>query len=169
MHKVTLRPLKPSDAPIIYSHLQHKDVSRWTVSIPHPYKKKDATTFIQLSQKKRKKKQSYIFAIAIPELVGIISIDNVDWEDKHAEIGYWLAKPYWQKGIMTEAINQITRIAFNKLKLHRIQANVFESNLPSQRVLEKNGFHREGHLREVIYRYKNWHNILIYGKIASKK
>ena len=165
MHKVTLRLLKPSDAPIIHSHLQHKDVSRWTVSIPHPYKKKDATTFIKTSKAKHKKKQSYIFAITIPELVGIISIDNVDWEDKHAEIGYWLAKPYWQKGIMTEAIKQITRFAFQKLKLHRLEAPVFESNLPSQRVLEKNDFHREGHLREVIHRYGKWHNILVYGKL----
>jgi len=167
MHKVTLRPLQPSDADAIYRHLQDKDISRWTVSILYPYKKKDAAAFIKTSKAKRKKKQSYIFAITMPELVGIISIDNVDLKDKHGEIGYWLAKPYWQKGIMTEAIKQLTQFAFNKLKLHRLQAPVFEENKASQRVLEKNGFKHEGLLREVIFREKKWRNIRIYGKILQ--
>ena len=57
-----------------------------------------------------------------------------------AEIGYWLAKPYWKKGIMSEAVKKICEIGFNEFGLSRITANVFEQNIGSARVVEKCGF-----------------------------
>ena len=55
------------------------------------------------------------------------------------------------------------KFAFNKLKLHRIYAKLFESNIASKKVLEKVGFKLEGIAREHRYRYGKWHNELHYG------
>jgi len=65
-----------------------------------------------------------------------------------AEIGYWLAKPFWGQGIMSAVVGAICDFAFGDWKLVRITAHVFTSNEASSRVLEKNGFEYEGLLRK---------------------
>jgi RimJ/RimL family protein N-acetyltransferase len=65
-----------------------------------------------------------------------------------AEIGYWLAKPCWGRGIMTEVVERLCEMAWTEWKLVRITAHVFPFNEASARVLEKNGFQLEGVLRK---------------------
>src|SRR5690606_12348842 len=65
-----------------------------------------------------------------------------------AEIGYWLAKPWWGRGIMTAVVGKACEYAFSRWQLVRITAHVFESNIASARVLEKNGFEFERLLRK---------------------
>ncbi|MGB9749125.1 MAG: GNAT family N-acetyltransferase [Candidatus Woesearchaeota archaeon] len=57
------------------------------------------------------------------------------------------------------------KFAFDKLKLHRVYANLFEENISSKRVLEKCGFKLEGIIRECRYRYGKWHNELKFGML----
>jgi [ribosomal protein S5]-alanine N-acetyltransferase len=65
-----------------------------------------------------------------------------------AEIGYWLAKPYWGQGIMTAIVRRLCEFAFAELSLVKIEAHVFAGNAASARVLEKCGFVQEGYLRK---------------------
>ena len=69
-----------------------------------------------------------------------------------AEMGYWLAEPYWGKGIMTAAVQFLTSWAFRELKLHRISAEPYSTNTASHRVLEKAGFTRDGVLRSSAFK-----------------
>lgn len=80
-------------------------------------------------------------------LIGSIGFDGLIKGHK-AEIGYWLAKAWWGQGIMTAVVGKACEYAFAERKLVRITAHVFESNVASARVLEKNGFEFEGLLRE---------------------
>ena len=82
------------------------------------------------------------------EYVGGIGIHNVDWENKKAEIGYWIGKDYWGKGYAKEAVKQTIKLLFGKYKFVRISALTFSDNIPSQRVLENSGFEYEGTLRK---------------------
>jgi RimJ/RimL family protein N-acetyltransferase len=66
----------------------------------------------------------------------------------HAEIGYWLAKPYWGQGIMTDVVRLACDFALAEWKRVRIIAHVFDFNRASARVPEKNGFEFEGLLRK---------------------
>lgn len=63
-------------------------------------------------------------------------------------MGYLLGRPYWGKGYMAEAAKELIRYAFEVLDLHRIEADIDPRNRPSARVLERNGFLKEGLLRE---------------------
>ena len=69
-----------------------------------------------------------------------------------AGIGYELARPFWRRGIMTEALNAIIDLGFREMGLNRIEAVVMPENVPSIKLLEKLGFGNEGILRE----YENW-------------
>jgi RimJ/RimL family protein N-acetyltransferase len=70
---------------------------------------------------------------------------------KTAEIGYWIAEPYWGRGIATEAVRLLKHYAFASFDILRLQAEVFQHNTASMRVLQKNGFMQEAiHHRAVI-------------------
>jgi ribosomal-protein-alanine N-acetyltransferase len=84
-----------------------------------------------------------------------------------AELAYWLARPLWGQGIMTEALQMVVPFAFETLELHRIWAGTDPRNLASCRLLERNGFEREGVLRQATYRDDSWMDTAIYGLLRD--
>ena len=69
-------------------------------------------------------------------------------QSHRGEIGYWLAKPFWGRGIMTGVVRRVCRHAFEEFGLVKVSAHVFTNNPASARVLEKCGFVEEGLLRK---------------------
>jgi RimJ/RimL family protein N-acetyltransferase len=163
---ILLRELKPSDANDLYENVKDKAVVKWTLRIPHPYPRNGAVKFIKTCNANFKKKNSYTFGIVVKEIgkvVGTISLKDVDWNDRNAELGYWIGKNYWGKGYSTEAAKLITLFGFEELRLHRIYAKLFAENIPSRKVLEKAGYIFEGTFKEDRFRYGRWHDTLGFG------
>ena len=71
---------------------------------------------------------------------------------KSAEFGYWLAEPYWRRGIMTEAVRALVPLAMARFGLCRLESAVFAWNPASMRVLEKCGFARAGISRSSVFK-----------------
>jgi ribosomal-protein-alanine N-acetyltransferase len=94
-------------------------------------------------------------------LIGTAGIRSISWQHLRAEMGYELDPQHWNKGLMTEALTEITRYCFQALKLHTIEANIAPANLASARVLEKLTFVKEAHFRENWY-YQGWWDSIIY-------
>lgn len=84
-----------------------------------------------------------------------------------AEIAYHFAKEYWGKGLATEVVECVTEFGLNDLKLHRIQGLVRVENAPSIRVLEKNGYLKEGILRKYPFG-KEFHDAVMLAIINEK-
>jgi RimJ/RimL family protein N-acetyltransferase len=169
--RIILRPLKISDAKDIYTNIQDRKIAENTLRIPWPYRLKDAINFIKNSQKSLKKRKGFIFGIEFKEkkeVVGVISLENVDFEHRHAEVGYWLGKKYRGKGIMTEAGKLVLNFAFEKLKLHRVDAGVFSDNLISQKVLKKLGFKKEGVRRHWRLKFGRWKDDVLYSILENE-
>lgn len=106
--------------------------------LPYPYTEKDADKWLNMVSENEAVTGVYRAIICKGKLVGSISVEKKDDDD--AEIGYMLLNGYANKGIATEAVKQICPIAFNTLPLERITAYVFQPNIASTRVLQKNGF-----------------------------
>jgi [ribosomal protein S5]-alanine N-acetyltransferase len=85
-------------------------------------------------------------------LIGSAGFWKRDLAHHHAELGYELARAWWGRGLMAEALEAIVAFGFGAMGLHRVEANTDPANVGSMRVLEKVGFVREGTLRE------NWHH-----------
>jgi hypothetical protein len=86
-----------------------------------------------------------------------------------AEIGYWLGENYWNKGIMTTAVKEMTEYAFlNFPELHKLYAPVFDFNLASQRVLQKAGFEREAVLKQAAVKNGNVVDLHYYSIFKPK-
>lgn len=102
------------------------------------------------------------------EYVGNITVEKKsDVYEKDAEIGYILISDKWTKGIMTDAVGQICKIAFKELDIIRITGNVYGPNTAPSRVLEKNGFMLEGTMKSAVYKNGNIYDLHIYGKGRS--
>lgn len=120
-------------------------------AFPHPYTSDDAFHWIHLCTSE---KIPTVFAIEVDgEAVGCVGIVlQKDIFCKNAEIGYWLGEPFWGKGIITEAVLEVTDYAFRTFALHRLYAGVMAHNPASMKVLEKAGYHLEAILKKSIYK-----------------
>ena len=88
------------------------------------------------------------------QIIGIINLINI--RKKSAEIGYFIGKDYWNKGIATEAIKQMVNFGFSKLELKKIYAYCDPKNISSQKVLIKNKFVKKKNTKDNrVYLEKN--------------
>lgn len=135
-------------------------------AFPHPYRLRDALHFLKQVSVQHPHTD---FAIANgQEAIG--SIGFILGRDIHrftAEIGYWLAEPFWNRGITSRAVALVTEYAFREFNLHRIYAYCFTTNPASVRVLEKAGFAREGILRASAFKDGRILDQFLYAKISK--
>jgi len=118
---------------------------------PHPYTEAHAAGYIAHV---RKRPEILSFAIDVGgQAVGGISLRRgEDIERFTAELGYWLGEEYWGRGMTTDAIRDVTERGFALHGLIRIFAVPFTRNVASCRVLEKNGYAREGLMRQSAFK-----------------
>ncbi len=169
--RVQIRPLRFSDEEDIFTNVRDKDVVKWTSNIPWPYPDDAAYKFIRKTHYEKRNRNGYTFGIVLKEInsiVGVASLFNINWDHSNAEIGFWIGKRYWNRGLMTEAVKLILRFGFHEIRLHRIYAGLFEKNIGSRRVLEKTGFKLEGVLKETRFKCNKWHNEFIYRILKSE-
>lgn len=168
MIKFKLRKFRRNDEESLRKNINDIDINRNTLDIPYPYTKKDAKFWIKRNLKlnKAKKQEEINLVIDINnEVVGSIGLNHISKEHDCAEVGYWLAKKYWGYGIMTKAVEEIIKFAFNKLKLNRVYARVFTFNKASAKVLEKSGFKLEGHLIKNVKKEGKYYDSFVYGLV----
>jgi RimJ/RimL family protein N-acetyltransferase len=88
--------------------------------------------------------------------------------DNHAEIGYWVGKPFWNNGYCTEAARAVVAYGFDKLDLERIYANYMARNPASGRVLVKLGMTQEGLLRRHRRKFGRYEDLIVCGITRSE-
>lgn len=112
-----------------------------TCNLPHPYPEDGARTFLEHVRDPRYTGTRVTFAIELSrQFCGICGVGRLAGSVDCAEVGYWIALPYWGKGIATEATRAAARHAFTRMKFRVLTAKALEINVASRRVLEKNGF-----------------------------
>lgn len=133
---------------------------------PHPYTLDDARTFLRHVMNE---KPVTTFAIVVPgEAIGCIGLQmGRDIHSKTAELGYWLGEPFWNRGIMSEAVAALARWAFGAFALERIYAEPFANNPGSARVLEKAGFVCEGRLRASVFKDGQRLDSFLYARVRD--
>lgn len=117
---------------------------------------------------------SYLFAILEGERhVGNIKLGPVHARHAYADVSYFIgARGAWGRGLATDAIKLATKIGFQRLGLHRVQAGLYASNIGSARALEKAGFVREGIFRGQLRRDArepaSWEDHVFYGILREE-
>ncbi|MEP6584622.1 MAG: GNAT family N-acetyltransferase [Ginsengibacter sp.] len=150
--KIFLRPLEDDDKIELAQLANNKKIwNNVRDHLPFPYTIEDAVSFINFS---KQEKASLIYAIEWDgHFCGVIGlVAQADVYRRTAEIGYWLGEPFWNKGIATEAVRLITDYGFTQLGYLRIHTGIFEFNIGSMKVLEKNGYNKDGIFEKNIFK-----------------
>lgn len=150
--QVHLSEFRSSDKAALIQHLNDRDIYDRTLRIPFPYTDAAADEWLALVAKITEQQGRPVhFAIrsADDALIGGCGFDGFQvGKSYRAEVGYWLAKPLWGRGIMTSVVQRLCRHAFDEFGLVKIAAHVFAHNPASARVLEKCDFQQEGFLHK---------------------
>jgi len=173
--RLILREPKLKDAEDIAEQADNLKVSKLMCPLPYPYTIKDAKGFIEDCNKRAKEKprKHYSCVIKLKEeekVIGIITLEGINYFEGYGDYGYWLGEKYWRLGIMSEALEAFINFAFTKLKLKRLQIACFVENKGSEVVAKKMGFKLEGTIRQGS-RSKatgKTHNHHIYGLLKEE-
>jgi [ribosomal protein S5]-alanine N-acetyltransferase len=148
--RLLLRQITPDDVNEMFAIRSNEEVMKY---IPRPLCKtpQDVLELIAMMQTKLETNEGCNWGITLKgndKLVGFIGHYNIKWEHFRSEIGYMLTPAYHSKGIATEAIKLLIDFGFNQMNMHSLEAILDPENIASARVLEKNGFVKEAHLKE---------------------
>ena len=101
--------------------------------------------------------------------IGDIGFHNHVIAHSRAEIGFKLAKAFWQKGIMTEALEPVLEYGFSVMQLNRIEAVVDPQNAGCLGLLKKAGFVQEGILREYEREAKGYVDLVMLSLLKKDR
>lgn len=148
--RLLLRRVDSNDIKEIFALRSNPETMKY---IPRPLVKtdEDALEHIAMIDSKIDSNEGINWAITLkdnPKLIGVIGHYRIKPENYRAEIGYMLLPEYNGKGIVSEAVKEAVNYGFQVMKLHSIEAIIDPDNYASAKVLEKNGFVKEAHLKE---------------------
>jgi RimJ/RimL family protein N-acetyltransferase len=140
--RLLLRPGFPEDAPALATAIADQAIARNLANVPWPYRMRDAEAFLASPRD--------------PVLPALLIFERTDGAPRLAgscglgrrlsgavELGYWIARPFWGRGIATEAGRALIEIA-RTLGLGQLEASHFIDNPASARVLDKLAFESTG-------------------------
>lgn len=137
-------------------------------SFPYPYTRKNAEDFIAFAQGETERGEYYRAIVVGGKAVGGIAVTRgADVYKKSGELGYWLAPAVWGRGVMTRAVREICKEVFETTDIVRIFAEPFSVNAASCRVLEKNGFAKEGIKRKSVFKNGAFYDSIVYARIKE--
>lgn len=148
--RLILRRITAADVNEIFALRSNTEVMKY---VPRPLciSIDEAKVLVNTIDKKLETNEGINWAITLKGnniLIGIIGHYQIKWEHFRSEIGYMLAPQFKGKGIITEAVQLIVEYGFNEMNMHSLEAVIDPENIASARVLEKNNFIKEAHLKE---------------------
>ena len=153
--RLRLREITDEDADAIFQYLSDEEVIRYLEGNTENIE--EARGYVSWCRETCKSKTDIRWGIELKDqrkLIGDCGLGHIDDPHRPTELGYMLAKAYWNQGYMTEAVAAILQFGFKELNLHRVQAWTHHDNKASAQILRRQGFIHEGRLREYVF---IWH------------
>jgi len=121
------------------------------------------------SLKNNEKKRRYVARTIIDStLVGVFRLDDIDFQNRSAQVGLDIEKTYRQKGYATEIYDQMLYYIFNDLGMNRVGLVTLSNNIPALALYSKLGFKKEGTLRSAIFRNNKFLDLIQYGLLYEE-
>ncbi|RKQ34674.1 GNAT family N-acetyltransferase [Oceanobacillus halophilus] len=102
------------------------------------------------------------------DFIGTVGLNNLNFRNKRADIGFELHPAHWRKGITIEAVQEVFRYSFNNLNIYRMGAITFPQNEASIQLLMRLGFKKEGVLRGYLYQNNQSHDAFIFSLLQNE-
>jgi RimJ/RimL family protein N-acetyltransferase len=169
--RLLLRAFTPADAPHVAQLAGDRAIADTTMSVPHPYPPDAALAWIAGHAQAWSGRTALPLAITqfdSGELIGAVGLNTLSLPHRHAELGYWIGRPFWSHGYATEAAAALVGFAFQTLALHRVYAHHMTRNPASGRVMRKLGMTHEGTLRQHVCKWGAFEDVELYGVLRGE-
>jgi ribosomal-protein-alanine N-acetyltransferase len=169
--RLTLRPFTEADAAPLFEHARNPNVARFTLWDAHRSIDETLTFVREYATLRYREGTAEPYAITLnsdPTPIGSCGCFWASRPNQSMELGYWVAEPFWGKGIVAEACRALLDHVFREYAPERLQARVIAGNVASSRVLDKIGFRFEGRLRSALFRREKFEDLLIYSLLREE-
>lgn len=169
--EIHIRLLEIQDAEELFQLVQknRKYLRKWLPWVEQVHSSYQYHTIIPFWQKQFSDNMGFEAGIFFRnQLVGMISLQQVDWVNQQASIGYFLGEKFQGKGIMLASVKAAVNYAFYQLYLNRIEIRCGTKNKKSQAIPERLHFHKEGIIRDGEYLYDHFHDLFLYSMLAKE-
>ena len=162
--KIEIRKPKLSDAKDVRDLINDKKIVKQLSGYPYPCPLSRVKKDIQDSLKGWRTGKSYGFTIlADGQIAGSIILENPSKDKGRYDVGFFIGRKFWNKGIATEAIKQVVKFGFKKLKIYRIQGDNDSDNPSSGRAMKKAGFTFEGVRKKIRKKNGRYVDLNLWG------
>src|SRR5580698_10581145 len=146
-----LRLLEERHAPALFALVdgEREYLRQWMPWVDSRSSEADISAFIRNALEQFADNRGFSAGIWVDgSLAGVITLHKIDWLNRKGEIGYWLAREFQGRGVMTDAARAVTEHALVELDLNRIEIQCAVANSKSSAIPKRLGFTFEGILRE---------------------
>ncbi len=168
--RLRLRPFVADDAASVSTLAGAKSIAAATTSIPHPYSLTAAKTWIAGLPHLYRSGEAVHFALCLnetKELIGCLALNHIDRVNASAEMELWIGEPWQRQGFAREATKEMLNFAFHQLKLNRIFCCHLSKDPKSTQLLGNLGFQVEGTLRQAIYKWNRFEDLLVSARLKD--
>ena len=162
--RLQLRPASMRDAADIFDYSRDPEVARYVLWEPHRTLS-DSKAYIRFLLRQYWDGLPSSWCIVLRDtgrVIGTIGFMCYSEENSTVEIGYSIARSQWNKGLMTEAVQAVIDFCFERMRIHRVEAQHDAANPASGRVMAKCGMHHEGRLRGRIFNKGRFVDVDLY-------
>ena len=167
--RLVLREITPEDAENIFTYLSDKEVMKYYGLAPFQ-SVDEALDEIAWYQSIRENNTGIRWGITLKgkgEVIGSCGFLNIVSQHFRSDIGFELSKDYWGQGIAQESIEAVIKYGFEQLNLQRIQALIEPPNEASQKLVERQGFIKEGLLRNYEFTSGKFDDLYMYSLLKE--
>jgi ribosomal-protein-alanine N-acetyltransferase len=169
--RLILRPFTEADAEPLFEHARNPNVTRYTLWEAHRGVAETLTFVRDYAILRYREGMAEPYAITLtsdPKPIGSCGCFWASRPNLSMELGYWLAEPFWGRGLAAEACRALLNHVFWEYAPKRLQARVIAGNSASARVLGKLGFQFEGTLRAGLFRREQFEDLHIYSLLREE-
>ena len=151
--RLRLRQIMPADLHAWSEIWNSPQVMRYLIDFETTPSDSEVWSIIEWADRIFKEKTGIRWAITLLDserMIGSCGFHVYDARNRWLEIGYELHHNYWRRGIMSEAVSALLHFCFDRLSVHRVEANVTVGNEASAALLRRLGFTLEGTWRERV-------------------
>jgi ribosomal-protein-serine acetyltransferase len=170
---ITLRPCRRQDAEEMHAAIVESlaELKPWLPFAHDAYAIKETRDWIKTNPKSWKNGTEFYFLITDAgdgTILGGCGLNNIDKENRRANLGYWVRTSRSARGVCPAATRLLAKWGFEHLKLGRIEVLVAVGNRKSRRAAEKAGAREEGVLRNRLLLHDRYHDAVMYSFISGE-
>lgn len=166
-----IRLLAEADAPLLFALVDANRtyLRQWLPWLDSTITQQDSLAFIGLTREQSERGESLELGVWLHgELAGMVGFIHIDWQNRSAGIGYWLAETHQGAGVITNAVRSLIQHGFDVWKLHRLEIRCATGNQRSCAIPRRLGFVHEGIVREVEWLYDHFVDHQVFGLLESE-